>query len=126
MLCTCASKGRKSSRSSMRSLFTWEFSKSMCCLTAMYALACKHRPLCSLSFLSRASRLKSNFYYTSLTSVKLIGFDIFVCCQGLINLDYESEVEDDILPIFRKGEVGKDISFMFNFLESFYILLLCF
>lgn len=25
--------------------------------------------------------------------------------QGLINVDYESEVEDDILSIFRKGEV---------------------
>ncbi|EXB37394.1 hypothetical protein L484_024322 [Morus notabilis] len=25
-------------------------------------------------------------------------------CHGLLNLDYESEVEDDILPIFRKGE----------------------
>lgn len=26
--------------------------------------------------------------------------------QGLINVDYESEVEDDMLSIFRKGEVG--------------------
>ncbi|KAF4403887.1 hypothetical protein G4B88_014343, partial [Cannabis sativa] len=25
-------------------------------------------------------------------------------CHGLLNLDYESEVEGDILPIFRKGE----------------------
>ncbi|KAF3448534.1 hypothetical protein FNV43_RR09247 [Rhamnella rubrinervis] len=25
-------------------------------------------------------------------------------CHGLLNVDYESEVEDDILPIFRKGE----------------------
>ncbi|KAJ8624042.1 hypothetical protein MRB53_032572 [Persea americana] len=25
-------------------------------------------------------------------------------CHGLISVDYESEVEDDILPIFRKGE----------------------
>uniref|UniRef100_A0A2P2JN41 Uncharacterized protein LOC103337512 n=1 Tax=Rhizophora mucronata TaxID=61149 RepID=A0A2P2JN41_RHIMU len=26
-------------------------------------------------------------------------------CQGLVNVDYESEVEDDLLSIFRKGEV---------------------
>ncbi|XP_062074256.1 uncharacterized protein LOC133778375 [Humulus lupulus] len=25
-------------------------------------------------------------------------------CHGLLNLDYESEVEDDVLPMFRKGE----------------------
>lgn len=24
-------------------------------------------------------------------------------------MDYESEVEDDIIPIFRKGEVGSNI-----------------
>jgi hypothetical protein len=33
----------------------------------------------------------------------------FVQKQGLLNVDYESEVEDDILPIFRKGEVGSNI-----------------
>ena len=31
------------------------------------------------------------------------------CSQGFINFDYESEVEDDILPIFRKGEVRSRI-----------------
>lgn len=29
--------------------------------------------------------------------------------QGFIDVDFESEVEDDILPIFRKGEVKFDI-----------------
>lgn len=69
----------------------------------MYALTCKHRPLCSLRFLSCSYALK---YITRLAFVKLIGSDTVVCYQGLLNLDYESEVEDDILPIFRKGEVG--------------------
>lgn len=37
-------------------------------------------------------------------------------CHGLINVDYEAEVEDDILPIFRKGED-------FNFGVEFIILI---
>lgn len=36
--------------------------------------------------------------------------------HGLINVDYESEVEDAILPIFRKGEE-------FNYGEEFVLLL---
>lgn len=43
MLYICAFKGRKIWSSFTRSLSTWEFLKSMCCLTAMYALTCKHR-----------------------------------------------------------------------------------
>lgn len=34
---------------------------------------------------------------------------VFHFFQGLLNLDYESEVEDDMLPLFRKGEVGSNI-----------------
>lgn len=30
----------------------------------------------------------------------------FHLIQGLSNVDYESEVEDEMLSIFRKGEVG--------------------
>lgn len=39
----------------------------------------------------------------------LSGFDFrfFFPIQGFINFDYESAVEDDILPIIRKGEVGR-------------------
>ncbi|KAJ4730059.1 Stress responsive alpha-beta barrel domain protein [Melia azedarach] len=37
-------------------------------------------------------------------------------CHGLINVDYETEVEDDILPIFRKGEE-------FNFGVEFVLLM---
>ncbi|XP_044501756.1 uncharacterized protein LOC123222842 isoform X1 [Mangifera indica] len=37
-------------------------------------------------------------------------------CHGMINVDFESEVEDDILPIFRKGED-------FNFGVEFVLLL---
>ncbi|KAK4787587.1 hypothetical protein SAY86_011420 [Trapa natans] len=36
--------------------------------------------------------------------------------HGLMNIDYEAEVEDDMLPIFRKGEE-------FNFGEEFVLLI---
>ncbi|XP_052209108.1 uncharacterized protein LOC127812658 isoform X2 [Diospyros lotus] len=42
-------------------------------------------------------------------------------CHGLINVDYESEVEDDILPIFRKGEefnYGVEFVLLIKFVES--------
>ncbi|CAL5442417.1 unnamed protein product [Camellia sinensis] len=42
-------------------------------------------------------------------------------CHGLINLDYESEVEDDILAIFRKGEefnFGVEFVVFIEFVES--------
>ncbi|KAA8522378.1 hypothetical protein F0562_013261 [Nyssa sinensis] len=42
-------------------------------------------------------------------------------CHGLIYLDYESEVEDDILPIFRKGEefnYGVEFVLLITFVES--------
>ncbi|GAV73781.1 Dabb domain-containing protein [Cephalotus follicularis] len=42
-------------------------------------------------------------------------------CHGLINVDYESEVEDDILPIFRKGEefnYGVEFVLLIAFVES--------
>ncbi|XP_057510416.1 uncharacterized protein LOC130792848 isoform X1 [Actinidia eriantha] len=41
-------------------------------------------------------------------------------CHGLINVDYESEVEDDILLIFRKGEefnYGVEFILLLEFLE---------
>ncbi|KAF5746083.1 hypothetical protein HS088_TW06G00248 [Tripterygium wilfordii] len=44
-------------------------------------------------------------------------------CHGLMNVDYESEVEDDILPIFRKGEefnFGLEFVLLIAFVESAY------
>lgn len=42
--------------------------------------------------------------------------------QGLINVDYESEVEDDILPIFRKGEVWSTPFIFWVLLSQIFIL----
>ncbi|OMP02266.1 Dimeric alpha-beta barrel [Corchorus olitorius] len=42
-------------------------------------------------------------------------------CHGLLNVDYESEVEDDILPIFRKGEAfnyGVEFVLLIAFVED--------
>ncbi|XP_034672484.1 stress-response A/B barrel domain-containing protein UP3 isoform X1 [Vitis riparia] len=42
-------------------------------------------------------------------------------CHGLIHVDFESEVEDDILPIFRKGEefnYGVEFILLISFVES--------
>ncbi|PON62820.1 Stress responsive alpha-beta barrel [Parasponia andersonii] len=42
-------------------------------------------------------------------------------CHGLLNLDYESEVEDDILPIFRKGEefnYGVEFVLLISFMDN--------
>ncbi|KAL8556893.1 hypothetical protein ACS0TY_004391 [Phlomoides rotata] len=42
-------------------------------------------------------------------------------CHGFMNLDYESEVEDDILPIFRKGEefnYGVELVLLLAFIRS--------
>ncbi|MBA0656661.1 hypothetical protein GOBAR_DD12133 [Gossypium barbadense] len=42
-------------------------------------------------------------------------------CHGLMNVDYESEVEDDILHIFRKGEeynYGVEFVLLIAFVEA--------
>uniref|UniRef100_A0A2N9EQM9 Stress-response A/B barrel domain-containing protein n=1 Tax=Fagus sylvatica TaxID=28930 RepID=A0A2N9EQM9_FAGSY len=42
-------------------------------------------------------------------------------CHGLINVDYEAEVEDDILPIFRKGEefnYGVEFVLLISFVDN--------
>ncbi|XVE86000.1 hypothetical protein DITRI_Ditri18aG0001000 [Diplodiscus trichospermus] len=42
-------------------------------------------------------------------------------CHGLMNVDYEAEVEDDILPIFRKGEefnYGVEFVLLIAFVEA--------
>ncbi|KAL3833519.1 hypothetical protein ACJIZ3_008255 [Penstemon smallii] len=42
-------------------------------------------------------------------------------CHGVFNFDYESEVEDDILPIFRKGEeynYGLELILLVAFIKS--------
>jgi hypothetical protein len=33
-----------------------------------------------------------------------------------MNVDYESEVDDDMLSIFRKGEVGTNLHFLYMYL----------
>lgn len=77
----------------------------MLCLTAMYGLACKHghsiHTTISCSFL--------RIYLTSYFHFFMLVLLIYVLYkQGLINVDFEAEVEDDILSIFRKGEVKND------------------
>lgn len=46
-----------------------------------------------------------------LLSVQLMNGFYCLYNQELIHVDYESEVEDDMLPIFRKGEVWTKINF---------------
>ncbi|KAL5552119.1 hypothetical protein UlMin_002295 [Ulmus minor] len=46
---------------------------------------------------------------------------VFPYCHGLLNVDYESEVEDDIYPIFRKGEefsYGVEFMLLISFVEN--------
>ncbi|CAI9093987.1 OLC1v1029615C1 [Oldenlandia corymbosa var. corymbosa] len=43
-------------------------------------------------------------FYDNPNYVGVLTKHVFPHCHGILNVDYESEVEDDILPIFRKGE----------------------
>ncbi|XP_010413988.1 PREDICTED: uncharacterized protein LOC104700209 [Camelina sativa] len=43
-------------------------------------------------------------FYENPLFLKVLNERVTPFCHGLTNLDYESEVEDDILAIFRKGE----------------------
>ncbi|KAF2284928.1 hypothetical protein GH714_032626 [Hevea brasiliensis] len=43
-------------------------------------------------------------FYENPFYLKVLKERVIPHCHGIINVDYESEVEDDILPIFRKGE----------------------
>ncbi|XP_020527693.1 stress-response A/B barrel domain-containing protein UP3 isoform X3 [Amborella trichopoda] len=43
-------------------------------------------------------------YYENPFHLRVLAEYVMPYCHGYINLDYEFEVEDDILPIFRKGE----------------------
>lgn len=77
----------------------------MLCLTAMYGLACKHGH-------SVHTVICYGFLRINLTSdFRILPLVLLICAlykQGLINVDFEAEVEDDILSIFRKGEVKSD------------------
>ncbi|KAF7828298.1 Stress-response A/B barrel domain-containing protein UP3 isoform A [Senna tora] len=43
-------------------------------------------------------------FYENPFFLKVLKEHVLTYCHGLINVDYESEVEDDMLSIFRKGE----------------------
>ncbi|OIW09861.1 hypothetical protein TanjilG_15343 [Lupinus angustifolius] len=43
-------------------------------------------------------------FYENPFYLKVLKEHVMTYCHGLINVDYESEVEDDMLSIFRKGE----------------------
>ncbi|KAB1204013.1 hypothetical protein CJ030_MR8G002818, partial [Morella rubra] len=43
-------------------------------------------------------------FYEDLFYLRVLKKHVMPYCHGLTNVDFEAEVEDDILPIFRKGE----------------------
>ncbi|XP_015896203.3 uncharacterized protein LOC107429939 [Ziziphus jujuba] len=43
-------------------------------------------------------------FYDKPFYLRVLKEHVFPYCHGFLNVDYESEVEDDMLPIFRKGE----------------------
>lgn len=70
-------------------------------------LPCMHQHVNTDSlFLYFSVTLKSTSLWTFWHGPLLILF------QGLINVDYESEVDDDMIYIFRKGEVSTDLLFL--------------
>ncbi|CAH8374710.1 unnamed protein product [Eruca vesicaria subsp. sativa] len=54
-------------------------------------------------------------FYENPLFLKVLSEHVTPFCHGLTNVDYESEVEDDILSIFRKGEE-------YNYGEEFVLL----
>lgn len=61
------------------------------------------------------------YFKKEITQMVLIWLKFAAYFQVLTNVDYESEVEDDILPIFRKGEVKILIFIIFsNVLKLFF------
>ncbi|KAH6757284.1 Stress responsive alpha-beta barrel domain protein [Perilla frutescens var. hirtella] len=62
------------------------------------------------------AKFYENPFYT-----KVLKEHVMPYCHGFIYLDYESEVEDDILPIFRKGEefnYGIELMLLIEFSRS--------
>ncbi|XP_047306694.1 stress-response A/B barrel domain-containing protein UP3 [Impatiens glandulifera] len=60
-------------------------------------------------------------FYENSFYLRVLVEHVMPYCHGLINVDYESEVEDDMLPIFRKGEDfnnGLDFILLMEFVES--------
>ncbi|KAK4262740.1 hypothetical protein QN277_028260 [Acacia crassicarpa] len=55
-------------------------------------------------------------FYENPFYLKVLKEHVFTYCHGLMNVDYEAEVEDEMLSIFRKGEE-------FNFGVEFVILI---
>ncbi|KAL0547057.1 hypothetical protein IC582_016979 [Cucumis melo] len=43
-------------------------------------------------------------FYVNPFYLRVLNEHVMPYCHGLVHVDYESEVEDDMLPIFRKGE----------------------
>ncbi|GFQ01331.1 hypothetical protein PHJA_002277000 [Phtheirospermum japonicum] len=60
-------------------------------------------------------------FYENPLYVGVLKEHVMPYCHGFINLDYESEVEDDILSIFRKGEefnYGVELVLLVAFIKS--------
>ncbi|XP_057978170.1 uncharacterized protein LOC131164758 [Malania oleifera] len=60
-------------------------------------------------------------FYENPFYLRVIKEHVMPCIHGLVNVDFESEVEDDILPIFRKGEefnYGVEFMLLIEFTES--------
>ncbi|XP_042055770.1 uncharacterized protein LOC121800264 [Salvia splendens] len=62
------------------------------------------------------AKFYENTFYTTVLKEHVMPY-----CHGFINFDFESEVEDDILPIFRKGEefnYGVELMILVEFSQS--------
>ncbi|KAJ6873807.1 stress-response A/B barrel domain-containing protein UP3 isoform X2 [Populus alba x Populus x berolinensis] len=60
-------------------------------------------------------------FYENPFYLKVLKEHVMPYCHDLVNVDYESEVEDDIIPIFRKGEefnYGVEFVHLFAFDDS--------
>ncbi|XP_022985458.1 uncharacterized protein LOC111483461 isoform X2 [Cucurbita maxima] len=60
-------------------------------------------------------------FYVNPFYSRILNEHVMPYCHGLIHVDYESEVEDDMLPIFRKGEefnYGVEFVLLIKFLQD--------
>ncbi|XVF64953.1 hypothetical protein PTKIN_Ptkin09bG0208100 [Pterospermum kingtungense] len=60
-------------------------------------------------------------FYENPLYLKVLKEHVEPYCHGLMNVDYESDVEDDIIPIFRRGEefnYGVEFVLLIAFVES--------
>ncbi|KAA0044839.1 stress-response A/B barrel domain-containing protein UP3 isoform X1 [Cucumis melo var. makuwa] len=52
-------------------------------------------------------------FYVNPFYLRVLNEHVMPYCHGLVHVDYESEVEDDMLPIFRKGEISGGLKIMY-------------